>query len=56
MEKSAQPGEYGEGLHAHSLSLSTIMYKVVVYVPAERADKLPLFLLYPCMYSVIMLF
>jgi hypothetical protein len=25
--------------------ISTIMYKVVVYAPAERADILPLFLL-----------
>jgi hypothetical protein len=28
-------------------------YKVVVYAPAEMADPLPLFLLYPYMYSVI---
>jgi hypothetical protein len=27
--------------------------KVVVYAPAERVDKLPLFLLYPYMYSVV---
>jgi hypothetical protein len=29
------------------------MYKVVVYAPAERADTLPLFLLYLCMCSVV---
>ncbi len=27
-------------------------HKVVVYTPAERVDTLPLFLLYPYMYSV----
>ncbi len=32
---------------------STITFKVVVYAPAERADTLPLFLLYPYMYSVL---
>jgi hypothetical protein len=38
MEKSTQPGE-GWGC----------TYKVVVYAPAERADKLPyIFLLYLC--------
>ncbi len=31
----------------------TITYKVVVYVPAERADTLPPILLYPYMYSVV---
>ncbi len=30
----------------------TITYKVAVYAPAERADKLPVFHLYPYMYSV----
>jgi hypothetical protein len=41
-------------VQAHPLSLyHTIMYKVVVYAPAERADTLPLFLLYPYMYSVV---
>jgi hypothetical protein len=34
-------------------TISTITYKVVVYDPAERADTLPLFLLYPYMYSVV---
>ncbi len=33
-------------------TLFNITYKVVVYAPAERADTLPLFLLYPYMYSV----
>jgi hypothetical protein len=31
-------------------TISTIMYKVVVYAPAERADSFLLFLLYPYMY------
>jgi hypothetical protein len=35
------------------LTISTIPYKVDVYATAERADTLPLFLLYPYMYSVI---
>jgi hypothetical protein len=36
------------GVHAHPpFSISTINYKVVLYTPAERADTLPLFLLYP---------
>ncbi len=34
-------------------TLSTITYKAVVYAPAKRADILPLFLLYPYMYSVL---
>ncbi len=33
-------------------TLPTITSKVVVYAPAERADTLPLFLLYTYMYSV----
>jgi hypothetical protein len=33
-------------------TISAITYKVVMYAPAERADTLPLFLLYPYMYSV----
>jgi hypothetical protein len=41
MEQLAQPS-----------GRSTNMYQVVVYTPAERADTLPLFLLYPYMYSV----
>ncbi len=41
------------GVYAHSLSnIFTITNKVVVYAPAEMADSLPLFLLYPFMYSV----
>ncbi len=44
-------------MHAHPVSLylpSPITYKVVeyVYAPAERAETLPLFLLYAYMYSV----
>ncbi len=35
-------------------ALSTITHKVGVYAPAEKADTLPLFLLYPYMYSVIL--
>jgi hypothetical protein len=38
---------------AQSFTLSTITSKAVVYAPAERADSLPLFLLYPCMDSVV---
>jgi hypothetical protein len=51
--KSAHPGE-GGGVH-HALphfTLSIITSKFVVYAPAERAVTLPLFLLYPYMYSV----
>ncbi len=32
--------------------LSTITYKVMVYAPAERADTLPIFLLFPYINSV----
>ncbi len=50
--KSAQPGE-GGGLNALPLSLYLpSRAKVAVYAPAERAVTLPLFLLYPYMYSV----
>ncbi len=52
MEKLAQSGE-GEGARPPPSTISTITYKVVVYVPAERADILPLFLLYPYRYSVV---
>jgi hypothetical protein len=48
MEKSAQPGEGGGALLPHFIS-----YKVVVYGPTESTDTLPLFLLYPYMYSVV---
>ncbi len=34
------------GLMGGGCTISTITYKVVVYVPAERADTLPIFLLY----------
>jgi hypothetical protein len=51
MEKLALAGE-GWGVHAHPFSISTITYKVVMYAPAERADTLPIFLLYSYMYSV----
>jgi hypothetical protein len=43
---------WGWGVHAHPLT--TITSKVVVSAPAERADTLPLFLLYPYMYSVVL--
>ncbi len=41
---------WGWRVHAHPLS--NIYLKVVVYALAERADSLPLFLLYPYMYFV----
>jgi hypothetical protein len=49
MENPAQSGEgvRVEGARSPPFTISTITYKVVAYVPAERADKLPLFLLYP---------
>jgi hypothetical protein len=52
MEKSAQPGENG-GCTPNPFTISTVMYKVVVFAPAARADTLLLFLLYPYMYSVL---
>jgi hypothetical protein len=52
MVKSAQLGE-GGGARPSPFTLSTIMSKVVVYGPGERADTLLLFLLYPYMYSVV---
>ncbi len=39
--------------HPPNFTLSTIMSKVLVYAPVARADTLPLFLLYPYMYSVV---
>jgi hypothetical protein len=45
MVNSAQPGE-----RAPPLTLSTVMSKVVVYAPAEGADTLLLFLLYPFLF------
>ncbi len=52
MEKSAQPGEGGGVARSLPFTISTIKYEVVVYTRAERADTLPLFLLYPYKYSV----
>jgi hypothetical protein len=52
MEKLAQVGE-GLGCTPIPFTISTITYKVVVCVPAERADTLPLFILHPFMYSVV---
>ncbi len=46
MVNSAQPDEGGVA-RLLPFTLSTIMSKVVVYAPAEREDKLLLFLLYP---------
>jgi hypothetical protein len=37
-------------------TLFTFTYKVAVYTPAERADILPLFHLYPYVYSVMATF
>ncbi len=41
------------GARTPPVTLSAITSKVLVYVPAERADTLPLFLFYPYIYSVI---
>jgi hypothetical protein len=51
-KKYVQAGE-GAGALPPPFLVSTITYKVVMYTPAERADSLPLFLLYPYMYSVV---
>jgi hypothetical protein len=51
MVKSAQPGEVG-GARPPPY---TIASKVVVYAPAERADTLPLFLLYPYIYCGVLI-
>jgi len=40
------------GARPPPFTITTTTYKVVVYAPAERVDTLPLFLLYPYMYSV----
>ncbi len=53
MEKSAQAGEGGVGARPPPLTISTITYKVVMYAPAQKADTLHLFLLYPYMYSLL---
>jgi hypothetical protein len=50
--KLAQSGK-GGGARPPPFPISTITYKVVLYAPAARADTLPLFLLYPYMYSVV---
>ena len=47
MEKSAQAGGGGGCTRPPPFTISTVTYKVVVYATAERADTLPLFLLYP---------
>jgi hypothetical protein len=48
MVKSAQPGESRSALHALPLSLYLpSLAKLWFYGPAERADTLPLFLLFP---------
>jgi hypothetical protein len=53
MKKLALAGEGGGGgARPSPFTISTITYKVEVYAPAERADPLPLFLIYPFMYSV----
>ncbi len=46
MEKSALAGE-GKGCTPNPFQPITITCKVAVYAPAERADTLPLFHLYP---------
>jgi hypothetical protein len=52
--KSAEPGRGGDTRPPPPpFTLSTITSKVVVYAPAKRAGTLPLFLLYPYMYSVL---
>jgi hypothetical protein len=56
MEKLAQSGNGGGGggcTPTPPFTVTTITYKVLVYAPAERASTLPLFLLYPYMYSVV---
>jgi hypothetical protein len=50
MVKSARSGEGGDA-RPLPFTLSNVTSKVVVYAPAERAYTLPLFLLYPYMYS-----
>jgi hypothetical protein len=52
MEKSAQLVRVG-GARPSPFILVTITYKVAVYAATERADTLPLFHLYPYMYSVV---
>jgi hypothetical protein len=40
------------GARLPTFTISAITYKVVVYALAERADTLPVFLLYPYIHSV----
>ncbi len=52
IEKLAQlGGGGGGGARPPHFTISTIKYKVVVHAPAERANTLPLLLLYPYKYS-----
>ncbi len=51
MEKSAQLGEGGRGVHAHPLSL--YLSSCTKLWCTLQTDKLPLFLPYPYMYSVL---
>jgi hypothetical protein len=53
MEKIAQAGDCG-GARPPPFTLSAITYKVLVYALAESGDTLPLFLLYPYMFSVVL--
>ncbi len=50
MEKSTLAGDEGGD---PCFTLVTITHKVFVYAPAEREGTLPLFHLYPYMYSVV---
>ncbi len=51
------PGWWGSGMSAHppTVILVIITYKGAVYAPGERANTLPLFHLYPYIYSVVSL-
>jgi hypothetical protein len=51
MEKLAQNGE-GGGARPPPFTISVITYKVVMNARAERADLLPLFLIYPYTYTL----
>ncbi len=53
MEKSALAGEGVRVTRPPPFTPFTITYNVAMYVPAERADTLPLFHLYLYMYSVV---
>jgi hypothetical protein len=54
MGKKLAQASGGGGERPPPFTISTITYKVVVYAPDERADTLPLFLLYPYRYSVVL--